>query len=83
MHNLFGDTDSVNVYQREGGGFYHAGIETHDTIEDMLRYVHLSPEELMTYYRDKVSSARLSAKERTQYIDALRLGLTRSSYLTP
>ncbi len=49
----------------------------------MLRYVHLSPEELMTYYRDKVASAKLSAKERTQYIDALRLGLTRSSYLTP
>ncbi|WP_348692212.1 arginine decarboxylase [Stutzerimonas balearica] len=83
MHNLFGDTDSVNVYQREDGSYYHAGIETHDTIEDMLRYVHLSPEELMTYYRDKVASARLSAKERTQYIDALRLGLTRSSYLTP
>ena len=83
MHNLFGDTDSVNVYQREDGSYYHAGIETHDTIEDMLRYVHLSPEELMTYYRDKVASAKLSAKERTQYIDALRLGLTRSSYLTP
>ena len=83
MHNLFGDTDSVNVYQREDGSYYHAGIETHDTIEDMLRYVHLSPEELMTYYRDKVAGARLSAKERTQYIDALRLGLTRSSYLTP
>ncbi len=83
MHNLFGDTDSVNVYQNADGSYYHAGIETHDTIEDMLRYVHLSPEELMTYYRDKVASARLSAKERTQYIDALRLGLTRSSYLTP
>ena len=40
MHNLFGDTDSVNVYQRADGGIYHAGIETHDTIEDMLRYVH-------------------------------------------
>ena len=83
MHNLFGDTDSVNVYQREDGSYYHAGIETHDTIEDMLRYVHLSPEELMTYYRDKVAGAKLSAKERTQYTDALRLGLTRSSYLTP
>ena len=71
------------IYQREDGSYYHAGIETHDTIEDMLRYVHLSPEELMTYYRDKVASAKLSAKERTQYIDALRLGLTRSSYLTP
>ncbi|MBA4291254.1 MAG: arginine decarboxylase, partial [Pseudomonas sp.] len=43
MHNLFGDTDSVNIYQNADGSVYHAGIETHDTIEDMLRYVHLSP----------------------------------------
>ncbi|HSC82742.1 MAG TPA: arginine decarboxylase [Pseudomonas sp.] len=83
MHNLFGDTDSVNIYQNPDGSVYHAGIENHDTIEDMLRYVHLSPEELMTHYRDKVASAKLSARERTQYLDALRLGLTRSSYLAP
>ncbi len=82
MHNLFGDTDSVNIYQNADGSLYHAGIETHDTIEDMLRYVHLSPEELMTHYRDKVASARISAGERTQFLDALRLGLTRSSYLS-
>ncbi len=82
MHNLFGDTDSVNLYQNPDGSVYHAGIETHDTIEDMLRYVHLSPEELMTHYRDKVASAKISARERTQFLDALRLGLTRSSYLS-
>ncbi len=82
MHNLFGDTDSVNIYQNADGSIYHAGIETHDTIEDMLRYVHLSPEELMTHYRDKVASARISARERTQFLDALRLGLTRPSYLS-
>ena len=82
MHNLFGDTDSVNIYQNADGSVYHAGIETHDTIEDMLRYVHLSPEELMTHYRDKVASAKITARERTQYLDALRLGLTRSSYLS-
>ena len=81
MHNLFGDTDSVNIYQGPNGQVVHAGIETHDTIEDMLRYVHLSPEELMTHYRDKVAGARISARERTQFLDALRLGLTRSSYL--
>ncbi|WP_312600870.1 MULTISPECIES: arginine decarboxylase [Pseudomonas] len=81
MHNLFGDTDSVNVYQDADGTVRHGGIEIHDTIEDMLRYVHLSPEELMTYYRDKVAGAKLTARERTQYLDALRLGLTRSSYL--
>lgn len=82
MHNLFGDTDSVNVYQNADGSYYHAGIETHDTIEDMLRYVHLSPEELMTHYRDKVAGAKLTARERTQFLDALRLGLTRSAYLS-
>lgn len=82
MHNLFGDTDSVNVYQNADGSFHHAGIETHDTIEDMLRYVHLSPEELMTHYRDKVAGAKLTARERTQFLDALRLGLTRSAYLS-
>ena len=73
----------MNLYQRDDGSVYHDGIETHDTIEDMLRYVHLSPEELMTHYRDKVSSATITARERTQFLDALRLGLTRSSYLTP
>ncbi len=82
MHNLFGDTDSVNIYQRDDGSVYHAGIETHDSIEDMLRYVHLSPDELMAFYRDKVASAALTAAERTRFLDALRLGLTRSSYLS-
>ncbi|VXC82684.1 Biosynthetic arginine decarboxylase [Pseudomonas sp. 8Z] len=82
MHNLFGDTDSVNIFQSADGRVLHSGIETHDTIEDMLRYVHLSPEELMTHYRDKVAGAKISARERTQFLDALRLGLTRSSYLS-
>jgi arginine decarboxylase len=36
----------------------------------------------MTHYRDKVASARITPRERTYYLDALRLGLTRSSYLS-
>lgn len=82
MHNLFGDTDSVNVFLGSDGRVTHGGIETHDTIEDMLRYVHFEPHELVTLYRDKVAGAKLSQAERTRYLDALRLGLTRSSYLT-
>src|SRR5690606_37520196 len=64
------------------GSVYHACIETHDTIEDLLRYVHMSADELMGFYRDQVTRAVLSAAERNRYLDALRLGLTRSSYLT-
>jgi len=81
MHNLFGDTDSVNVFLRENGRIEHGGIETHDTIEDMLRYVHFEPDELVSRYRDKVGAAGLNAAQRTRIMDALRLGLTRSSYL--
>ncbi|MFC4159717.1 arginine decarboxylase [Chitinimonas lacunae] len=81
MHNLFGDTDSVNVYMQPDGSVSCSGIEVHDTIEDMLRYVHLEPTELMTRYRDKVASAELNEGERTLILDALRLGLTRSAYL--
>jgi len=81
MHNLFGDTDSVNVYQHPDGHVYYAGVETHDTIEDMLRYVHMSPDKLINSYRDKVGAAHLTASEHNLFIDTYRLGLTRSSYL--
>lgn len=81
MHNLFGDTDSVNIYQTADGRVHYSGIETHDTIEDMLRYVHMSPDKLINNYRDKVGAAQLTTAERNLYLDAFRLGLTRSSYL--
>ena len=81
MHNLFGDTDSVNVYADEAGRSNWGGIEEHDTIEDMLRYVHLSPDELMRRYHDKLAGAPLSDAERGEYLGAFRHGLTQSSYL--
>lgn len=82
MHNLFGDTDSVNIYLKDDGSIHHTGIETHDTIEDLLRYVHMQPAELMQLYRDKIGNCpQLTAAERARFIDELRLGLTRSTYL--
>ncbi|MCQ4144671.1 MULTISPECIES: arginine decarboxylase [Vogesella] len=81
MHNLFGDTDSVNVYVREGGRLSYEGVEEHDTIEDMLRYVHLSPEEILNCYEAKARTAGLSAEERSSYFAEFCRGLKQSSYL--
>ncbi|GGY06573.1 arginine decarboxylase [Paludibacterium paludis] len=81
MHNLFGDTDSVNVYVREGGRLEFAGIEEHDTIEDMLRYVHLSPEELVSRYEEKTREAGLADEERESFLAEFTRGLKQSSYL--
>ncbi|MCL6262618.1 arginine decarboxylase [Craterilacuibacter sp. RT1T] len=80
MHNLFGDTDSVNVYQYAGGALECCGVEEHDTIEDMLRYVHLSPEELLERYRHKV--AVLDVTERGAYLAEFARCLKQSSYLS-
>ncbi|MXR36840.1 arginine decarboxylase [Craterilacuibacter sinensis] len=80
MHNLFGDTDSVNVYQYAGGMLECTGVEEHDTIEDMLRYVHLSPEELLERYRHKMSVLDIS--ERGSYLAEFARCLKQSSYLS-
>ena len=82
MHNLFGDTDSVNVYVDEQGSVTWSGVEEHDTIEDMLRYVHLQPDELMRRYHNKVAAAAVSDHERGAFLNELRSGLAHSSYLS-
>ncbi|MDF0604938.1 arginine decarboxylase [Neisseriaceae bacterium TC5R-5] len=82
MHNLFGDTDSVNVYVRDGGELEFSGVEKHDTIEDMLRYVHLSPEEILERYQAKAASADLSDSERGLFFAEFYQGLQQSSYLS-
>ncbi|MFC3626036.1 arginine decarboxylase [Vogesella amnigena] len=82
MHNLFGDTDSVNVYVREGGKVSFEGVEEHDTIEDMLRYVHLSPEEILNRYEGKARMAGLNSEERSVYFAEFCRGLKQSSYLS-
>lgn len=81
MHNLFGDTDSVNVYVDDQGRVTWSGVEEHDTIEDMLRYVHLQPEELMRRYHDKIAAADLADQERGEFLATFRSSLTHSSYL--
>ncbi|WP_107878567.1 arginine decarboxylase [Neisseria animaloris] len=82
MHNLFGDTDSVNVYVRDNGEIVFGGMEEHDTIEDMLHYVHLSPEEVLNKFEEKSRWAKLSSNERNSYFAEFCRGLKQSSYLS-
>ncbi len=82
MHNLFGDTDSVNVYVRDDGRIEFGGMEEHDTIEDMLRYVHLSPEEVLNKFEEKSRWAKLGKGEYNRYFAEFCRGLKQSSYLS-
>lgn len=80
MHNLFGDTNSVNVVQEADGGFRLEGPERGDTVDDLLRYVHFDPAELMQAYRNKVDASELPQERRAQFIETLAHGLEGYTY---
>lgn len=82
MHNLFGDTDSVNIYVENNGSVRYAGMEEHDNIEDMLRYVHLQPQEVINRFEEKTRWTKLTPNERKLYTAEFFHALKQSSYLS-
>ncbi|MGH8482129.1 MAG: arginine decarboxylase, partial [Nevskiaceae bacterium] len=82
MHNLFGDTNAVNVVLDGQGGWKLEDAEKGDRTDELLRYVHLEPEELKTAYARKLDAAKLPAAERARLQAELEAGLTGYTYLT-
>jgi arginine decarboxylase len=78
MHNLFGDTNAVNVVLDGKGGWKLQGAEQGDRTDELLRYVHLAPEELAKTYRKKCEAAGVSA----ELLAELEAGLTGYTYLS-
>jgi arginine decarboxylase len=81
MHNLFGDTDAVNVTLDADGGYTLSQPERGDTIDELLRYVHFDTEVLKAAYHAKLEAAALSDQERAFYTAELEAGLTGYTYL--
>ena len=82
MHNLFGDTDSVNVELDADNGYRLVKPEQGDTVNDVLRYVHIESQALIERYRTKIEGANgMAAERRTQYLKELEEGLKGYTYL--
>lgn len=81
MHNLFGDTDSVNLELLPSGGYRLVDPQRGDGVDDLLRYVHFRPEELLGIYRDKIRQASFSEAERERFTTTLEAGLHGYTYL--
>ncbi len=82
MHNLFGDTDSVNVELDKDNGYKLLKPEQGDTAEVVLRYVHFEPIELVARYHNKIDAATtLDPYQRAQYLKELEEGLKGYTYL--
>ena len=81
MHNLFGDTDAVNVELTADGGYRLVEPRHGDTVEELLRYVEFDPAQLLARYREKIAAAGLNAEEQAAYQQFLANGLEGYTYL--
>ncbi len=80
MHNLFGDTHSINI-KLDDKGYHFYDLQEGEHVSDLLDYVHISSEELKTAYRDKLTKSNLSEQQRQDYEQELIAGLKSYTYL--
>ncbi|OBS96907.1 arginine decarboxylase [Vibrio cyclitrophicus] len=80
MHNLFGDTHSVVVNVDESGQANIDYINEGDTVEDMMRYVHIDTDLIRQNYKDLVT-AKVPDQEQQSVLEELEQGLMGYTYL--
>ncbi len=81
IHNLFGDTDSIDVRLEAGGGFVLEHARRGDTADRLLGFVGYDSVEIREAYARKIAAAKLSAADAERLRGALEAGLTGYTYL--
>lgn len=79
MHNLFGDTDAVNIRLTEQG-YQIEGTQHGNTIADVLRYVNFDIEKMVYAYKHQIKQTSLDAATQAQYLNELTAGLEGYTY---
>lgn len=84
LHNLFGDTNVVNVAVNADGSFDFAREFHGDSIADVLSYVEYEPKHMQEQFRrvaeEAVRSGRISVAERQRILQAFRDSLQGYTY---
>ncbi len=81
MHNLFGDTSTVDVFVFQDGSVELEESDEGNTVADMLEYVQLDPEVLMSRFRDQVKETDLAPELQAQFLEEFETGLYGYTYL--
>jgi arginine decarboxylase len=81
IHNLFGDTDAVNV-RVDGDSYVFAHRRRGDTTDLMLDYVGYDLEALRRSYRERIAAAGVEGDAAEQLFVTLNEGLTGYTYLS-
>jgi arginine decarboxylase len=85
LHNLFGDTNTVDISLNAGGGYDLDAVIAGNTVTDVLEVVRYEPEDLMARLRHAVEEAvragRLTLVESRQLLSTYQEGLRGYTYL--
>jgi arginine decarboxylase len=83
IHNLFGDTDAVNVAldPKSPDGWRLSEPERGDSADELLAHVHFEPRELLARYRRRIDDTGLPRGERERLYLELKAGLYGYTYL--
>ena len=80
MHNLFGDTHSINI-ELEGDGYRFGEFMEGEDVSELLDYVHINTDALKAAYRQKLDSTTLDAEQKLVFERELLAGLNAYTYL--
>ena len=80
IHNLFGDTDAVNV-RVVADSYEFSAVRRGDTTDLMLDYVGYDLQALRASYRERIAAAGVDGVEAERLYAALDAGLTAYTYL--
>ncbi|WP_020393655.1 biosynthetic arginine decarboxylase [Thiolinea disciformis] len=81
LHNLFGDTDSINVELLADGSYQLSEPERGDTIDELLRQIHFEPKTLLAQCRTKLVAAVDDLERQKMLLREIEAGLVGYTYL--
>lgn len=80
MHNLFGDTHSINI-ELDGNGYRLGEFMKGEDVSELLDYVHINTDSLKAAYRQKLAQTELTAEQKQAFEQELLAGLNAYTYL--
>lgn len=82
MHNLFGNTEAVDVYAYDNGKISVSLSDEGSSVADMLQYVLLDPSKLLNEFSSQVLNCQeLEEKTQRSFIEEFKAGLYGYTYL--
>ncbi|MFO7909392.1 MAG: biosynthetic arginine decarboxylase [Halomonas sp.] len=81
LHNLFGDTDSVDAALDAQGNWVLSNPLAGDRVADVLAYVNFDADKLQQRLMAQLAASQLAPQEQAGFADSLRDGLNGYTYL--